>query len=141
MRCTPIRIDEVVTFRCYTTAIVLGDMLYNLGNSYDYKVAPMSAAAHDATFVGIALGSAEATVNNGDPMPVMTRGLIRIGATSAQYLFGAGLKWASVSTLVADGDAETIAWCYDDDISTRTSIIALIDVSKLAGKQFDAVSA
>mgnify|MGYP001285115420 CR=1 FL=1 len=126
-------------FRAWTTAIQVGDYLY-IDAAHDYKVVPMSAATQDATFVGISETEIKATEQDGDPVIVMTRGLIKAKVSSAVYHFGAGLLWVNASTLADDAAANTIAWVYDDSTATRTEITVLIDILKL-GKLVEAASA
>lgn len=125
----------VVSFPVGATAVDVGDMV-QLSSSL---IIPLTAATDDSLMLGIALGKAAA--GSGDYIPVATECLVDIGATSAAYAFGAGLKWASANSLVADGDANTIAWCYDFSSATRTRIKAYFNVRLLSGKLWDACNA
>lgn len=132
----------VVTFKATTSAIDVGEMVqYSSG-----YIIPVAAVTDDATFVGISLGEALATVDSGKEIAVAMRCVCEATLTSATYVFGAGLKWASATSLVADADANTIAWFYDSLLSGGTLTLGkvLFDVPKLgenANKQFDTVSA
>lgn len=142
MKCQILDPREVITRRCYTSAIVFGEMLkYGTGGA----LIPVAANTDDATFMGIAMGECEATVDSGNPIQVMVEGLIKVALSSATYAWGAGLLWVdNTLTLAADSNANTIAWIYDDNQDTRTSAIVYINVPLLGavvGKQFDVVSA
>ena len=126
-----------MTWKCTTTAIPPFSMVMESSN---YAV-PMTGATDDATFIGIAMGEARTTVDSGHEIVVAGRCIVEIGLTSASYEYGAGLKWATATTLVADGSANTIGWFVDVMRSgtTCTKGWVLFDVLHLAivGKQFD----
>lgn len=121
------------------TAIEEGDLLcWNATN-----VLPMTADTDDATFIGVAGGKC-GTGQSGDYIPVYTRCTVKIAADSATYNLGAGLKWSADNQVVADGNANTIGWVFDNGSGTRTTISMLIDTVLLglaADKRFDTVSA
>jgi len=79
-----------------------------------------TTATNDATFIGIANGASLA----GETMdiPVLLKCIIDCDLTSATYKFGAGLKndGANENTLVADSDANTIAWFWEHTTATIT---------------------
>ncbi len=101
----------------------------------------MDAAGEDATFVGVSGGKRNAT---GDKIPVYPECWISIDVTSATYGLGAALKYVSKNTLVADGDANTIAWAWEDKTSAVTRLLVYINVpiiGLVADKLFEKVSA
>ena len=146
MKLSVVRFDPlmVFTFKAYTAAIDLGEMLmWTTSGSY---VTPATATTSDATFVGISGGQARLTVDSGNEITVYQRCICRCALTSAAYIFGAGLKWASASSLVADGNADTIGWFVDSARSgqTLTEGLVLFDVAMLGaikGLQYDVASA
>jgi len=103
-------------------------------------VVAMGAATDDATFCGINISNHPAsTTGNPNEVSIALKCQIEGSVTSASYSLGAGLKWAASKTMVADGDANTIAWSAELGTSV-TSLKILIDVLALH-KVFDAVSA
>lgn len=126
-----------MTFKCTTTAIPNYSMvMYSSG-----YVVPMTATSDDDAFVGIAMGEARTTVDSGHEITVAGRCIVEMGLTSATYVYGAGLKWATATTLVADGSATTIGW-FVDVLRTGTTctkgwvLFYILALSSL-GKQFD----
>jgi len=65
-------------------------------------------------------------------------------STDAVYALGVGLKFAGGASadgsVVADGGANTVAWVFDADSSSRTKIKVYLDMHKL-NKIFVAPSA
>ena len=122
------------------TALSRGEFgSYETIDSVDQVVA-MGAATDDATFCGINISNHPAsTTGNPNEVSIALKCQIEGSVTSASYSLGAGLKWAASKTMVADGDANTIAWSAELGTSV-TSLKILIDVLALH-KVFDAVSA
>ena len=138
----PIEAWWVRTFRAYTTAINVGDfVMVDTGNTY--KVVPLSATASNAVFCGISLTKILATEQNGSPVQVLMKGLIKCPLTAAAYTIGNGLKAvivsSKVSALVADGDVDTIAWFAGDDAgsSNISTGVVLIDIPLLCSGSAD----
>lgn len=133
LKCTILRVDESVNFPCYvpSTGFEIGEFLI-IDTSHDYKVVPMTAATDDAVFCGISLSAAKAVTNDGDVVTIMTKGIIKVTLVSGTYHYGDGVKWASTSSLTADGGANTLGWICDYNINARTEGNVLIDIFKLA---------
>lgn len=150
-RMTPICVDhyKVLWIPVLSTAEVnLGSIvLWDATNQYVGD--EMDAAADDATVIGVSGGQSPS--GDSSPIQVYSHGLFLATLVSATYSHGAGLKYddsADDGSLVADGDANTVAWFWSQKNglpgSGSTSItegIVLIDVARLLGKLFDVVSA
>ena len=118
------------------TAVVAGDLI-----SVESSAATvMNGATDDATFGGVATTAHAANENLPTNVVLALQCVAVYDCTSAQHALGAGLKWTSANTLVADGGADTIAWAHKYMIATGTEVDALIDVLRL-GKLFVAPSA
>lgn len=105
------------------------------------EVTQIDAAADGATVIGVANGKSAS--GETDKIPIITKGIFKATVVSATYQFGAGLKWddsADDGSLVADGDANTIAWAWDYG-ATVTSLKVYFDFTKLDGKLWDTCSA
>ena len=118
----------------YTTAIQKGAMLQWDSNT----LLPMAAEDDDALFCGISDSVAAATVDSGKNMLVMPKCICLVTVASGTFRFGAGVKWASATTVAAD-NANGIGWIVNDDSSARISVKVLFDVFRL-GKLFDVVA-
>ena len=126
---------NILTLRGSTVDLERGDLL-----SYESSVAVlMDTVTEDSTFCGVAL--TQYSDNYRAPQQVVAAlvCMVEIDATSATYDVFDGLKLASSNTLVADGSANTIAWCAEIETSAASRIKAYINVPAL-GKLF-AVSA
>lgn len=129
----------IVSLPVASTAIEEGDLLCWDGSG----LVPMAAAGDDATFVGCAGGKC-GTGDSGTYIPVYTKCMVKIAADSATYNLGAGLKWSADNQVVADGNANTIGWVFDNGSGTRTTVTMLVNVVLLgakADKLFDTPSA
>lgn len=104
------------------------------------EVTQISGFADHSTVIGLANGKSA----NGetDPISIITKFIAKATVTSATYEFGAGLKMEDAFTgaLVADGDADTIAWAWEHG-TTVTSLKIYFDITLLSGKLWDANSA
>ena len=98
------------------------------------------AVADNSTTFGVANGKSA----NGetDKIPVVTEGFFRATVTSAAYEFGAGLKMTTDEngTLVADANADTIAWAWEYSASA-TKLKVYFNLMLLDGKVWDTCSA
>ena len=129
----------VLSLPVSTVALEQGDLLSFESN----VVVLMDAATEDATFVGVSGGKTDGS-NAGDYIDIYTKCLVDIQLASATYALGAGLKYSAKNTLVADGDANTIAHIWDFNTATRTRGKVLIDIPALgipADKLFHTISA
>ena len=125
------------------TVIEVGNLL-----SYESRlVVLMDDEAEDATFLGVAL--AESDNSQSENVLVMTAGFIDATLVSATYAYGAGLKYdnsADDGSLVADGNANTIAWIAGKEPGSSNVTNNLVWFNTMPGggvldKLFDIVSA
>lgn len=125
-------------------SLPLGSVALDTGDFIDFDTNAcilMNADSEDNQFVGISGGKRK---NTGDMIPVYTRCIIEVDCTSASYALGAGLKYTSKNTVVADSNANTIGWSAYNYTSSVTRIRMYINVAVLgaaADKLFDTVSA
>ena len=118
------------------TAIVAGDLISVESNAATL----LNADTDDGTFGGVATTAHVANENLPINVVMALKAVAVYDCTSAQHAQGAGLKYTSANTMVADGGANTIAWAHKYMIATGTEVDALIDVIRL-GKLFVAPSA
>lgn len=112
-----------------STVIEAGDLLYSSGG-YAYKV---SAASHDAKFIGVAYESSSSTESAS--ITVLQKCIVEIDVASASYVVGSGLKYSAANKLADDGGANTIAWVWERN-TAATRLKVLIDAVQL-GKFFE----
>lgn len=113
-----------------STAVDVGEMLQYVSGT----VLPMDEVGDDATFCGISLGKA-LTSETGKEIAIAQRCICEATLTSAAYVIGNGLLWASATSLAAaTSGANQIAWFYDWKLTgqTVTSGYVLFDVLMLA---------
>ncbi len=121
------------------TLLEVGDFVVE-----DTGVVLMDAVTEDVALVGISAAKTNTLQALTTKIPVYMKCIIEVDVTSAAYALGDALKYTSKNTLVADADANTIAWVFDYSTATRTRIQALINVPNLgivADKTFEKVSA
>lgn len=116
-------LDRLVLPVGAAVAIETGDLISLESNSSTL----LDADTDDATFVGFAISQHTANVAMPATLLVGLKGILLFTVTSASYGFGAGLKYTSENTLVADGGANTIAWS-GEEATTVTSLKTIIDV-------------
>ena len=97
--------------------------------SYETRVACLlNAEAKDATFLGISRDYNYLTLfpDSMRYINVSMKVVALCPCTSAAYIIGQGLKYASVKNTVADdGGVNTIAWSIQE---TRTALVTLVKV-------------
>lgn len=129
---------SVISLPVGSVAVDTGDLVTLESNAI---VLMDRANVEEVLFVGICGGKRGRT---GDMLPIYTRCIISIDVTSATYGLGNGLKYTSKNTLVADGDADTIGWAFEDNSSSSSRILVYINVPELglaADHLWDTVSA
>lgn len=140
---SPFNGDFVELPRASTVVIKKGWLLSLESNTIEN----MNADTEDVTFAGVAYTNHE----SGDPhnVTVLMKCIVDIDVTSATYVFGVGLKYTAGSatvdySLVADANANTIAWSQQVASSAVTRLQVRFDVPVLgipADKLFETVSA
>ena len=108
------------------------------------ELVEVDAASDDATIIGVANGSS--AVGETDKIQVVTKGIFQATVVSGTYTIGAGLKYddsADDGSLVADGDANSIAWAWDygTTVTTLKVYFDIVLIGAVAGKMFDISSA
>lgn len=121
---------------------VADDTVINPGDFVSYesgKAVLLDAATEDASFLGVAEG---ASGNNVLYPPthinVLLKAVVEAPVASAAYTVGAALSYneTNKNLEVASGNANTIAWAFEDTEGVSvTSLKVLVDVTKL-GKLF-----
>lgn len=127
----------VISLPVGAAALEQGDLL-----SFESStVVLFDLAAENVTFVG--MGGGKSAASTGDFIDVYMKCWADMALTSATYALGAGLKYTSKNTLVADGNADTIGWVWDFNTATRTRGKVYFNVpllSQTSGYLFDIVT-
>lgn len=127
----------VLSIPAASAAVIEPGMLVKYASN---EVTQISGVADHATVIGLANGRSLA--GETADIPVITKFTARATVTSATYEFGAGLKMEDAFTgaLVADANADTIAWAWEYG-ATVTSLVIYFDITQLSGKLWDVCSA
>ena len=123
-------LDRIVAPVGSTVALNQGDLV-----SYEANTTVlMDAATEDATFHGYMINSTISDQDEPDQAVVGMKGIVQYDTTSATYAIGDGLKYTAKKKLVADSNANTIAFAAEYGTS-KTRLDTIIDVVAL-GKLF-----
>ncbi len=125
--------DPMYVFHWNTSIVdfTAGDML-----TLDSGVVTLQNYVEESVgFIGIAAG----TEDRGT-VPVHLRCKVRMNLVSAAYNFGAGLKYSSRETLVADSSEYTLGWFFEPAKTTDWGCV-LFDTPRLENNNFDVISA
>lgn len=119
------------------TAIAVGDLL-----SYESNLCiVMDGATDDATFVGMSLTKKVAS-DGQVKIRVHIAPVVWIDVTSASYIIGAELKWASSNTLVASGASNAIGRVVQlDKFGNTTATVSRLKAFLITDKYWRNLSA